>query len=93
MDKVSCSKPVSSIGDLPILKLFLGSSGSVSVVGVSKGFSSFISFPFSASEIDEVEESLLLSDPEDVSPVLESLPDDCFRSSDSGWFSLRDDAT
>ena len=37
-----------------------------------------MSLAFSASEIEDVDESLLLSDPDDVSPVLESLPDDCF---------------
>ena len=55
--------------------LFFGFSCSVSVDWVSNGFSSFEAFPpFSASDIDDVEESLLVSEPDDVSPVLESLP-------------------
>ena len=66
--------------------LFFGFSCNFSADGVSNGFSSCEAFPpFSASDIDEVEESLLVSDPDDVSPVLESLPYDCFscRSSAS----------
>ena len=59
--------------------LFFGFSCSFSVGGVSNGFSSFEALPpFSASDIDDVDESLLVSDPDDVSPVLESLLYCCF---------------